>query len=292
MSAKKDPNNPKQRKPAPPGTGRLAAPRTKRPTRASSREAHAQANEPRHPYGGLSIDDDPFDRWDLWCGFAPLWVGPPSSESDPPDAPLLVARPPMLLGLHATTAVVVITEMLESDRDLVDRALTAIDNAARGVATACGLEVRAAPRAPAHLPRSIGLSGFMPDDAAALIERLALRGVRAEIVDRPVQVHRCLVGMARFAGSSPPIDSILAGEGVTLDRVRSFAEAARLFWEAKPWTLWPGDVAETHAASEAMETSLRAVVAAAGKHLTDEGWRGVVQSAGGTREAAVRRGKK
>ncbi|MFH1268438.1 MAG: hypothetical protein ABIK89_22175, partial [Planctomycetota bacterium] len=85
--------------------------------------------------------------------------------------------------------------------------------------------------------------GYRPDRVevadAELAEALALlgeAGIEVRVVERLEAVERVLDTMPGFAdGGRPPLPRPLDAAGVTVERMRQFAEAAAAFYRAAPW---------------------------------------------------------
>lgn len=87
------------------------------------------------------------------------------------------------------------------------------------------------------------LAGYRPGrlevNSATLAEELAegLAGAEIEVVHREslLAVNRILGELIKSIGGRPDMPGPLDPTGITIDRVRSFAEAARVFYLASPW---------------------------------------------------------
>jgi tetratricopeptide (TPR) repeat protein len=111
------------------------------------------------------------------------------------------------------------------------------------------------------------LAGYRPgklevnDPALAehLAGLLAEADIRVEHRPKLLALERFMDGMAEHVNEGPLPPGILRGKGVTLERVRSFADAAKAFYEAAPWEhLSNQDVVEVEAPSP--EAGLRYAV--------------------------------
>lgn len=74
-----------------------------------------------------------------------------------------------------------------------------------------------------------------PELADFLRARLSQTGVQIELVSSMEEIQRTLDDMAEYVTGSPPPPAALDARGVTLERMRSFADAAATFYRAKPW---------------------------------------------------------
>ena len=64
---------------------------------------------------------------------------------------------------------------------------------------------------------------------------LAEAGIRVVFRDNLPALDRCLADMAEYMDDKPPHPGPLDGDGVTVERMRRFAEAAKAFYEAALW---------------------------------------------------------
>jgi tetratricopeptide (TPR) repeat protein len=73
--------------------------------------------------------------------------------------------------------------------------------------------------------------------AAELDRALLPAAVTVAVVPELPAVREALAAMAEHAAGGPPPPSALDAAGITVERMRAFAEAARRFYEAAPWRL-------------------------------------------------------
>ncbi|MCC6426474.1 MAG: hypothetical protein IT435_06605 [Phycisphaerales bacterium] len=100
-----------------------------------------------------------------------------------------------------------------------------------------------------YLPAAVHIAS-MPDRARdALRELLDQLGIRVEIKDEPelsreffdgMSAHLAGAGIAAAPARAPK--SLIRVKGMTIERIAAFAEAAEIFWKARPWRLFEGDV--------------------------------------------------
>ena len=88
-------------------------------------------------------------------------------------------------------------------------------------------------RAGGYLPERLEVAG--PGVAELLSEALRPLGIEVVPRDRLPALDEVLQALAAEVGAVNPLPGILQPLGMTVERAASFAEAARLFYEAAPW---------------------------------------------------------
>ena len=111
--------------------------------------------------------------------------------------------------------------------------------------------------------------GKLEVNDAALAEHLSgmLAGTGIEVIprDRLPALDGCLADMAEFMAGRPPLPGPLDGNGVTVERVFRFAEAAEAFYHAAPWEeLSDEDLIEIESPSAPKGLDFACVLGAAG----------------------------
>ncbi|MBX3367609.1 MAG: hypothetical protein KF912_09905 [Phycisphaeraceae bacterium] len=100
-----------------------------------------------------------------------------------------------------------------------------------------------------YLPGRVVI-GPMPETAQEYVaSALASLGIEVECTDEYGLSRDFMAGLIQQItqeelGEAPPIHAmagIMRRKGMTVERVRAFAEAARAFWRAKPWTCCEGE---------------------------------------------------
>lgn len=74
-----------------------------------------------------------------------------------------------------------------------------------------------------------------PDLAAYLAPLLAEAGIRVDVRAKLPALEETLRSIEEMLTGEPPAPGPLEGKGVTVERMRAFADAARAFYEAAPW---------------------------------------------------------
>jgi hypothetical protein len=94
-----------------------------------------------------------------------------------------------------------------------------------------------------------GLAGYRPARLRVADEELGRRLLDAlgdselalAVVPELAEVRRILADLSEHMSGRPPIPGALEADGVTVDRMRAFADAAARFYEAAPWRHLSGD---------------------------------------------------
>jgi tetratricopeptide (TPR) repeat protein len=126
-----------------------------------------------------------------------------------------------------------------------------------------------------ELGTSAKLAGFRPRTVqvrdsrlgASLERALEGAGVRVEVVRDLPALEAFLAAMAHGVGGEP-VPGALTAPGVTPERLRAFADAAKAFYEAAPWRhLGDGDLVRVEAPKAGKGLSLFGVMGSAGREF-------------------------
>jgi hypothetical protein len=100
-----------------------------------------------------------------------------------------------------------------------------------------------------YLPSRVHISAMPKKVQSHLTEALKSLGVEIEVKPELPMVNafvQCITEeFSQMEGGPMDAPPLLKGKEMSVDRIRSFAEAAALFWEAAPWKLFDGETAWT-----------------------------------------------
>lgn len=100
-----------------------------------------------------------------------------------------------------------------------------------------------------YLPSQVHVSAMPKNVQSHLMEALQSLGVEIEVKPELPMLNafvQCMTeDLSQMKGSPLSAPPLLKGKDMSVDRIRAFAEAAALFWDAAPWKHFDGEAAWT-----------------------------------------------